>query len=79
MNYGYASFQYVSLNSTPDWLFNTIFLSGKGWNSDTMSEVRELYKNDFSTIFPKLNYVKMTWSVYFTALQVCPNITDLNL
>ena len=61
MNYAYASFQYVSLNSISDWLFNTIFLSGKGWNSETMSEVRELYKNDFSKLFPKLNYVKMTW------------------
>ena len=33
----------------------------KGFNLETMAEVRDLYKEDFPKIFPDLNFVKMHW------------------
>jgi len=38
-----------------------VFLSGKGWNEENMTEVRRLYREDFPKIFPNKNYTKMSW------------------
>ena len=33
----------------------------KGFNPETMAEVRDLYKEDFPKIFPNLNFVQLHW------------------
>ena len=48
-------------NLQSDWLLKTIFLSEKGWNDETISEVRACYKDDFPKLFPNLNFVTLPW------------------
>ena len=61
----WASFQIDGLEFKLKTCLSILFLSKKGWNRNTMAEVRDRYKEDFPKIFPHLNYVQMTWSVHF--------------
>ena len=39
----------------------SVLLSCKGWSKETIAEVRDLYRNDFPKIFPRYNYVQLSW------------------
>ena len=39
----------------------SVLLSCKGWSKETIAEVRDLYRNDFPKIFPRYNYVHLSW------------------
>ena len=42
-------------------IMNHYLILQKGWNQETMAEVRNRYKEDFPKLFPNMNYAKLRW------------------